>query len=82
MPVGLFTPVQGVHLQKEAIVFEDLLLLVMSISGLHMDLGQLENEATPQFTPVAILEPSCVSFFCFLEWLSSSKLVDYLKTYL
>ena len=47
MPAGLLTPVQGVDLQKEAIVFGDPLLLVMSVSGLHIDLDQLENEITP-----------------------------------
>ena len=35
MPAGLLTPFQGVHLQKEAIVFGDPLLLVTSVSGLH-----------------------------------------------
>ena len=76
MPAGLLTPFQGVHLQKEAIVFGDPLLLVTSVSGLHIDLDKLENEATPQFRLVAIWEHGCVSFFCFLERLSSSKTVD------
>ena len=77
MLVGLFTPVQGVHLQKE-----NPLLLVMLVSGLHIDSDQLENEATLHFTLVAISEPSCVFFFPFLERLSSNRTADCLKTFL
>ena len=40
-------PVQGGHLRKEAVVFGGLLILVMSVWGLHIDLDQLGNEAIP-----------------------------------
>ena len=53
MPTGLFVLVQGVHLRKEAAVFRAPLILMMHVLGLHIDLDQLENEATPQFMPVA-----------------------------
>ena len=45
----------------EAVVCESLLMLVMRILGLHIDLDQLEDEATPQFTPVATTESSLLS---------------------
>ena len=45
-------------LQKEAIVFGGPLVLVMPVSGLYVNLDQLENEATPYFTPLATLESS------------------------
>ena len=41
--------VQGVHLSKEVVVFSCPLMLVMPVLGLHLDLDQLEDEATPQF---------------------------------
>jgi hypothetical protein len=44
---GLSVPVQGVHLRKEVVVFGGLQTLVMSVSGLQIDLDQLINEATP-----------------------------------
>jgi hypothetical protein len=47
MLVGLFTPIQGVHLQKEAVVVGGSLILIMFILRLHVDLDQLKNEATP-----------------------------------
>ena len=51
---SLSAPVQGVHLWKEAVVFRGPLILVMPISGLHIDLDQLKGEAsTPQHMPVA-----------------------------
>jgi hypothetical protein len=41
-------PVQGVHLQKEAIVLEALEFFVMPVPGLHIDLDQLVDEpSTP-----------------------------------
>lgn len=44
---GLSKPVQGFHHWKVAVFFEVLLILVMSISGLHVESYHLENEATP-----------------------------------
>lgn len=44
----LFVVVQGVHPQKEAIVFGGPLILIIHVSWFHIDLNQLENEATPQ----------------------------------
>jgi hypothetical protein len=35
---GLFVPVQGVHLGKEATTFKVPLILVMFVSELHIDL--------------------------------------------
>ena len=35
-----------VNLQKEVVVFNGLLILVMTVSGLHIELDQLENEVT------------------------------------
>lgn len=46
--VGLSTIIQGVHPQKETTVFGGPLIIVIHISGLHVDSNQLENEATPQ----------------------------------
>jgi hypothetical protein len=43
---------------KEAVVFGIPLILVMPVSVLHIELNQLEDDATPYFTPVATLEPS------------------------
>ena len=40
----------------ETIVFGGLLILVRHVSKLHIDLDQLENDATPSFTPVATSE--------------------------
>jgi hypothetical protein len=57
VPASLFAAVQGVHLRKKAIiVFKGPLVLIMSILSLHIDLDQLENEATPYFTAVATSE--------------------------
>jgi hypothetical protein len=39
--------VQGVHLWKEVVVLGGALILVMPISGLHLESDQLEDEATP-----------------------------------
>ena len=44
---ALSVPVEGVHLQKEVVIIKDPLILVMSISRLHIVLDQLKNEATP-----------------------------------
>ena len=55
-------PVQGVHLRMEAVVFGGPLILEKPVSRLHIDLDQLENEATPYFTLVATTESS---FFFF-----------------
>lgn len=49
--------VQGLHLCKEPLVSNDL-ILEMPISGLHFDLDQLKVEPTPYFTSVSILECS------------------------
>ena len=38
MPAGLDMPVQGVHLQNEAVVFRAPLIFVIPILGLHLDL--------------------------------------------
>ena len=43
---GLSIPVQDVHLQKEASVFEGPLILIMPVLGLHIELDQLKNETT------------------------------------
>ena len=50
--------VQGVHLQMEAVVFGDPLIPTRPVLGLHIDFDQLENEATPEFIPVATSESS------------------------
>ena len=45
---GLSAPVQGVHLRKEAVILGALyVILVMPVSRLHMELDELEDEATP-----------------------------------
>jgi hypothetical protein len=44
--VGLFALVEGVHLSKETLVFKGPLILVMLVSGLHVDLDQLKDEAS------------------------------------
>jgi hypothetical protein len=44
---GLFVPFQGVQPLKGAAVFKNLLILVMPILGLHIELDELEDEATP-----------------------------------
>ena len=58
MQVGLSAPIQCVHLWKEAIFSRGTLILLMPSLGLHKDLDQLENEATPYFMLVATVE-SC-----------------------
>ena len=49
--VGLFVPIHGIHLWKEAIVMggggRGPLILVMHVSGLHIDLDRIKIEATP-----------------------------------
>ena len=40
-------------------------LLMMLVLGLHIDLDQHEDEATPCFTPVATPESSFFLFTCF-----------------
>jgi hypothetical protein len=40
-------PVQGVHLRKKATLFGVPLILIMPVSGLHIDLDQIQNEAIP-----------------------------------
>ena len=65
-------PVQGVHLRMEAVVFGGPLILENFVSRLHIDLDQLENEATPYFTPVATSESS---FFFFRLLRKTSKVV-------
>ena len=45
--MGLSTHGEGVHLQKEAIVVGGPLILVMPVTGSHIVLERLENEATP-----------------------------------
>ena len=47
MLVGVFTPIQGVHLQKVAVFVGGSLILTLFILGLHVDLDQLKNEVTP-----------------------------------
>ena len=62
MLAGLSTPIQGVLLRKEAAVVGGPLNLILPMLGLHIDLDQRKNEATPYFTPVAISESSFFSF--------------------
>lgn len=50
----LSLPVQGVHSYKESVVFKDPLILTLPVSGLHIELDELDDEATPSFTPVAL----------------------------
>jgi hypothetical protein len=52
--------VQDVHLQNEVIVIRGTLILVMSMPGLLINLDQLENEATLEFTRWQ--HRSCLSF--------------------
>jgi hypothetical protein len=40
-------PVKVFHLQKDAEVVGVLLIPIILVLGLHVDLDQLENEATP-----------------------------------
>ena len=52
LPLGeigatLSATVQGVHFLKEAVVVKGSLILVIHVSGLHIDLNQLKIEATP-----------------------------------
>ena len=47
MEVGLSLIVQGVHLRNEAIVSRTPLVLVMPVSGLHINLVGLKDEETP-----------------------------------
>lgn len=49
--------------EKEAIVIGAILILVVPISRLHIELDQLKNKATPQFTLVEILEGVFVYLF-------------------
>ena len=58
MLANLSAPVQRVQLQKEALVIEGPLILVLPVSGLYIDLDKLKNEATPQFTSLATSESS------------------------
>jgi hypothetical protein len=44
---GLSTADQGVHLWKEAIVFEGPLILLMPVLGSHIELDRLQDEETP-----------------------------------
>ena len=44
---GLPVPIQGVHSYKESVVFKDPLILKMHALGLHMELDELDKEATP-----------------------------------
>lgn len=44
---GLSAPVQGVHSYKESVVFRDTLILTMHALGLHIELDELDKEATP-----------------------------------
>ena len=44
---NLFAPDRGVHLQKELVIVKAPLILVMYVTWLHIDLTQLEDEATP-----------------------------------
>jgi hypothetical protein len=60
--------IQGVHLQKEAVVFGSPLILTMPVSGLHIDLDELKNEATSYLTSVA------TSGVVFLHHMESSRL--------
>lgn len=55
----------NIHPRKEAIIVEGSLILVLSVSRLNIDLDQLENGATPQFTPMAT---SKVFFFLPLSY--------------
>ena len=48
-------PFKLVTFESEAVVLESPLCLVSPAFGLYRDLDQLKNEATPQFTPVAML---------------------------
>lgn len=50
--------VLGVHLEKEALVFEDTLVLFMPVMELHIEWNQLEDEATLYSTLVATSESS------------------------
>lgn len=50
--------VLGVHLEKEAVVFEDTLVLLMPVMELHVEWNQLEGEATLYCTLVATSESS------------------------
>ena len=59
---GFSAPVQGAHLRKEAIFSGAPLILIIPRSGLHMDLDQLNDEAsTPIFTPVATSDSCSIS---------------------
>ena len=46
MSIGLATPIQDIHLQKEAAVSQGTLIMVMPMSKLHIDLDQLKIEGT------------------------------------
>ena len=58
MQASLFTHIQGVHLLEEAVVFKVLLILVMSMSKLHIELDSLQDDATLLCMPVATAESS------------------------
>ena len=45
--INLSVHVQGLHLQKEAIVIGEPLISVIPDSGIHIGLDQLKMEATP-----------------------------------
>ena len=67
--IGLFAPVEGVHLrEKVVVVFRGPLILVMHVTRLHINLDQLINKATPKFTSMATLELSFfLSFFLLIS---------------
>jgi hypothetical protein len=58
-----------IHPRKEAIIVEGSLILVLSVSRLNIDLDQLENGATPQFTPMATSKWFFFFFFFFKKFL-------------
>ena len=59
--------VQGVHLSKEVVVFSCPLMLVMPVLGLHIDLDQLEDEATI-IRVSGNTEVIFLSFFLFISY--------------
>jgi hypothetical protein len=65
--VGLSVPIHGVHLRKEAVVIKVPVILIMSVSRLHIDLDQVENETMPYFMHVTTSEPSFFLSFLLLN---------------
>lgn len=58
----MFAAIQGVQLGKVAVGFGGPVILIMPVSGLHMELDHLKYEATTYFMLATAYISRCLSF--------------------